>query len=150
MFNNGESRLLDFTKIFNDWAISEKDIEYPLLDLKEFNKVELRNYTLSWKNIGLELKNENGQLEIHPYEIGPDVLYQLSIPIEKDDTNKLGLLIRTARLKAGLTQEQLAMRSGTSRFYISRVENEKTDIEMSTFRKIIEAGLGKNLKLTIE
>ncbi|WP_143255096.1 helix-turn-helix transcriptional regulator, partial [Alkalitalea saponilacus] len=31
-----------------------------------------------------------------------------------------------ARLKAGLTQEQLAIKSGTTRFYISRIENDKT------------------------
>ena len=149
MFNNGESRLLDFKKLFNDWNISEDDIEYKLLDLKEFKKVELRNFTLSWTNIGLEIKNENGQIEKHPYEIGPDVLFQLSETVDSDET-KFGYLIKSARLKAGLTQEQLAMRSGTSRFYISRIENNNTDIEMSTFRKIIEAGLGKHLRLTIE
>jgi predicted transcriptional regulator len=49
-----------------------------------------------------------------------------------------------------LTQEQLAMRSGTTRFYISRIENNKTDVEMSTFRKIIEAGLGTHLRLIVE
>lgn len=53
-------------------------------------------------------------------------------------------------IESGLTQEQLARRSGTTRFYISRIENNKTDIEMSTFRKIIEAGLGKNLRFSIE
>ena len=149
MFNNGESRLLDFKRIFNDWNVSAKDIEYRLLDSKEFKKVELRNYTLSWPNIGLEIKNENGQIEKHPYEIGPDVLFQLSEQIDIDET-KPGYIIKSARLKAGMTQEQLAMRSGTARFYISRVENNKTDVEMSTFKKIIEAGLGKQLKLIIE
>lgn len=149
MFNNGESRLLDFKKIFNDWNISGEDIEYKLLDLKEFKKVELRNYTLSWPNIGIEIKNESGQIERHPYEIGPDVLFRLSQHIDINEM-KLGNLIKTARLKSGLTQEQLAMRSGTTRFYISRIENNKTDVEMSTFRKIIEAGLGKSLKLIIE
>jgi DNA-binding XRE family transcriptional regulator len=149
MFNNGESKLLDFNNIFNDWKISEDDIEFKLLDFKEFKKVELRNFTLSWPNIGLEIKNENGQIEKHPYEIGPDVLFQLSKTIDSEET-KFGFLIKTARLKAGLTQEQLAMRSGTTRFYISRIENNKTDIEMSTFRKIIEAGLGKHLRLSIE
>ena len=49
-----------------------------------------------------------------------------------------------------MTQEQLAMRSGTTRFYISRLENNRTDVELSTFRKIIEAGLGKKFKLLIE
>lgn len=34
MFNNGESRMLDFQKIFNDWKVSETDTEYPLLAQK--------------------------------------------------------------------------------------------------------------------
>jgi DNA-binding XRE family transcriptional regulator len=149
MFNNGESRLLDFKRIFKRWNISQDDIEYKLLDLEEFKKVELRNYTLSWPNIEFEIENEHGQSEKHPYEIGPDVLFQMSEQIESDET-KPGNMIKLARLKAGLTQDQLAMRSGTTRFYISRVENNKTDVEMSTFRKIVEAGLGKQLKLIIE
>jgi len=149
MFNNGDSRLLDFKKIFNDWNVSEQDPEYKLLDLKEFKIVELRNYTLSWPNIGFKIKNEKGQIKKHPYEIGPDVLFQLSQQIDTNET-KLGNIIKSARLKAGLTQDQLAIRSGTTRFYISRIENNKTDVEMSTFRKIIEAGLGKQLILTIE
>ncbi|WP_372948116.1 helix-turn-helix domain-containing protein [Mariniphaga sp.] len=149
MFNNGESRLLDFKKIFNKWNVSSDDLEYKLLDLKEFKKVNLRNFTLSWSNIEIEIKNEIGQIEKYPYEIGPDVLFQLSEQMDSNDI-KLGSIIKSARLKAGLTQEQLAMRSGTTRFYISRIENNKTDVEMSTFRKIIEAGLGKQLKLIIE
>ena len=150
MFNNGESRVLDFEKIFKQWNITENDFEYPLLDEKEFKKVKLRNYTLSWPNIEIKLKGENGENLTLPYEIGSDVLYQLSEEIKEPSKYRYGRLIRSARLKAGLTQEQLAVRSGTSRFYISRIENDKTDLEMSTFRKIVEAGLGKKLKLTIE
>jgi len=150
MFNNGESRLLDFQKIFTDWKISETDIEYPLLDPKEFKKLTLRNFTISWSNIEIKIKNENGEVEIHPYEIGADVLYKLSQELKVIAKPRFGSLIRNARLKAGLTQAQLAQRSGTSRFYISRLENNRTDMEMSTFRKIVEAGLGKNLKVVIE
>jgi DNA-binding XRE family transcriptional regulator len=150
MFNNGESRMLDFQKIFNDWKVSETDTEYPLLDPKEFKKVTLRNFTLSWSNVEIKIKNENGEVEIHPYEIGADILYNLSQELKVVAKPRFGSLIRTARLKAGLTQAQLAQRSGTSRFYISRLENNKTDLEMSTFRKIVEAGLGKNLKVVIE
>ena len=150
MFNNGESRVLDFKRIFDDWKISETDIEFPLLDLKEFKKVTLRNFTLSWSNIEIKINNENGETENLPYEIGADVLYNLSEEIKSPLKPRFGNLIRTARLKAGMTQAQLAQRSGTSRFYISRLENNKTDLEMSTFRKIVEAGLGKNLKVLIE
>jgi DNA-binding XRE family transcriptional regulator len=150
MFNNGESKLIDFNLIFKDWKLTPLDTEYPLKDKKEFQKVQLRNNTLSWENIPVALLNEEGNEENFPYEIDPYFLYQNSQPTENKYSLKIGGLIRNARLKAGLTQEQLAMRSGTSRFYISRLENEKTDVELSTFRKIIEAGLGKKMKVVIE
>jgi DNA-binding XRE family transcriptional regulator len=150
MFNNGESRILYFAVIFKQWNVNANDIEYTLLDEKEFRKVKLRNYTLSWANIAIKVKGENGEDLSLPYEIGSDVLYELSEEIKEPSKYRYGSVIRNARLKAGLTQEQLAMRSGTTRFYISRIENDKTDLEMSTFRKIVEAGLGKKLKLTIE
>ncbi len=150
MFNNGESRILDFEKIFEQWKIGENDIEFPLLIPREFEKVTLRNFTLSWSNIPVTLLSEDGKEELHPYELSPDELYKLSEPAEPSNSEKFGSLIKSARLKAGLTQEQLAQRSGTSRFYISRLENNRTDIELATFRKIVEAGLGKHLKLIIE
>jgi len=150
MFNNGESRVLDFAKIFKQWNVAENDFECPLLDEKEFKKVNLRNYTLSWSNINIKVNGQQGEELTLPYEIGPDVLYELSESINEPSKYRYGKLIRSARLKVGMTQEQLAMRSGTTRFYISRIENDKTDLEMSTFRKIVEAGLGKKLKMTIE
>ena len=150
MFNNGENRLLNFESIFKEWDIKENDIEYPLLTPSEFAKVELRNFTLSWSNISVILLSEDGKEETHSYELSPDELFRLSVPAELSNSEKFGSLIKPARKKAGLTQEQLALRSGTSRFYISRLENNRTDIELSTFRKIVEAGLGKNFKLTIE
>jgi len=150
MFNNGENRLLDFNRIFESWNIGEDDLEFTLLKPKEFKKVELRNFTLSWPNIPVTLISEEGTEEQHPYELSPDELYRLSESIEPQGSEKFGNLIKTARIKAGLTQEQLAERSGTSRFYISRLENNRTDVELSTFRKIVEAGLGKHFKLVIE
>ena len=139
-----------FEEIFKAWKIGNDDIEYPLLTPREFKKVALRNYTLSWSNIPVTLISEDGKEEIHPYELSPDELFRLSVPVEPSHSEKLGNLIRSARLKAGLTQEQLAQRSGTTRFYISRLENNHTDVELSTFRKIVEAGLGKQFKLIIE
>lgn len=150
MFNNGESRILDFEKIFKEWNVSKNDFEYPILDEKEFKKVELREFTLSWPNIEIQIKGESGENLTLPYEIGADVLYQLSQEIKDPTKHRYGSLIKSARQKAGLTQEELAIKSGTTRFYISRIENDKADLEMSTFRKIVEAGLGKKLKLTIE
>ena len=150
MFNNGESRMIDFELLFKEWNILEEDIEFPLLKKQEFEKVKLRNQTLSWDNIQVNLLNEDGKEQNHPYEIDPVTLFQHSTETEDDELSKYGSIIRRARKKAGMTQEQLAEKSGTSRFYISRLENNKTDIELSTFRKIVEAGLGKHLKLVIE
>ena len=39
--------------------------------------------------------------------------------------------------------------SGTTRNYISRIENDKSDIELGTLRKIIETGLGKKLEIQV-
>lgn len=150
MFNNGENRLIDFNKIFKAWEIKENDVEFPLLNPENFKKVTLRNFTLSWPNIKVMLLDEAGNEEVHPYELSPDVLYKMSEKTEATASEKFGSLIKAARIKAGLTQEQLALKSGTSKFYISRLENNRTDIELSTFRKIVEAGLGKVFKLTIE
>ncbi len=62
---------------------------------------------------------------------------------------KLGVLIREARKKANLTQEQLAEKTGTKRTYISRIEHDASDIRLSTLLRIIEKGLGGKLELNI-
>ena len=62
---------------------------------------------------------------------------------------KLGVLLQDLRTKEGLTQEELAKKSGTTKHYISRLENNKSGIEVSTLRKIIEGGLGKQMKIEI-
>jgi DNA-binding XRE family transcriptional regulator len=149
IFNNGEIRLLDFGKILSDWGIKESDIEYKLFDLSEIKKVKLRNQTLSWDNLTIKLTDDKGQEKEFPYEIGPDVLFRLS---QDSDIQALGFgdLVRKARIKAGLTQDELAHRAGTTRFYISRFENNKSDIELSTFKRIIESGLGKRLTVDIK
>ncbi len=150
MFNNGESRLLNFTKIFNDWELNENDVEYSLLKLEEFKKMELHNYTLSWPNIFIELLDDNGVKMKVPFEIGADVLYKLSEPIISGNDFFIGRLIKNARLKAGLTQQEVAQKSGTTRHYISKIENNKADLELSTLKKIIEAGIGKKLVLSVK
>ena len=56
--------------------------------------------------------------------------------------------LKEERLKAGITQEQLAERIGTKKTYISRLENGKSDIQLSTLFRIFE-GLGRKISLTI-
>jgi DNA-binding XRE family transcriptional regulator len=63
---------------------------------------------------------------------------------------KIGVLIEEARKKQGLTQEELAQKCGTNKSYISRIENDASDIRLSTLMKIIQVGLGGQLKLTLQ
>jgi HTH-type transcriptional regulator / antitoxin HipB len=63
---------------------------------------------------------------------------------------KLGVLIQEARKQRHLTQEELALKVGTTKNYISRVENNASDIRLSTLMRIITDGLGGHLKLTLD
>jgi DNA-binding XRE family transcriptional regulator len=63
---------------------------------------------------------------------------------------KLGVLLEEARTKLNLTQEELAERCGTNKAYISRIENNASDIRLSTLMRIIQQGLGGHLKLTLQ
>ena len=65
------------------------------------------------------------------------------------ETFKLGAMIHEARLEKGLTQEQLAVKCGTNKAYISKVENDIKDVRISTLQKIIEVGLGGQLNLSV-
>ena len=63
---------------------------------------------------------------------------------------KIGALIHEARLEKGLTQEELAEKVGTTKSYISKIENNIKEARISTLQKIIELGLGGHLELTIK
>jgi len=62
---------------------------------------------------------------------------------------KLGVLIQEMRERQNLTQEQLAQKCGTTKSYISRIENNASDIRLSTLMRIVKEGLGGHLKLTV-
>ena len=63
---------------------------------------------------------------------------------------KLGVMIQILRKDQGLTQQQLAEKCGTTKTYISRIENDASDIRLSTLMRIISEGLGGHLKLRVE
>lgn len=149
VFNNGESRIIDFRNVLKSIDINDSSPAKKLYDSKEFALVELQNNTLSWKNIEQYITMRNRKKEKFPFEIGADVLLKFSTPEKSVAILKVGNLIKESRLKSGLTQQELAVMSGTSRNYISRIENDKSDIELATLRKIIETGLGKKLDIRV-
>ena len=61
---------------------------------------------------------------------------------------KIGLMLRSAREKAGFTQDEIAERLQTKKSAISRIENHAEDIRLSTLEKFAEA-IGKRLSLKI-
>lgn len=62
---------------------------------------------------------------------------------------KLGYIMQQARLKKGMTQEELAEKCGTNKGYISKIENNIKEVLLSTLQKIVELGLGGQLELSI-
>ena len=69
---------------------------------------------------------------------------------KKAQLHLIGEMLRDARREAGITQEALAERIGTKKTYISRIENGKADIQISSLYRIFEEGLGKRVILYVE
>ena len=63
---------------------------------------------------------------------------------------KIGAMIHNTRIEMGMTQEQLAEKVGTTKSYISKIENDIKEVRLSTLRKIVEFGLGGKLELAIK
>lgn len=150
IFNNGEQRDIDFKKLFKKWRLSNEDPEFALNDPSVFKKVCLKNNTLCWKNIRIPLMDMDGKEVLQALEIDPEDLYINSVS-SGDGFKKFGIgkVIKKQRTLKGMSQDELAIRSGTSKTYISRVENDKIQPELHTLYKIVEIGLGKKIEVRI-
>ena len=63
---------------------------------------------------------------------------------------KIGALIHDTRIELGMTQEELAEKVGTTKSYISKIENNIKEARISTLQKIVELGFGGRLELNIK
>ena len=63
---------------------------------------------------------------------------------------KLGSMLQEARLKKGLTQEALALKLGTTKSYISKIENDIKEIRLSNLQRLVEVGLDAKLEVNIQ
>lgn len=62
---------------------------------------------------------------------------------------RLGTLLYEARIEKGMTQAELAEKVGTTKSYISKIENNVKEVRLSTLQKIVQLGLGGQLDLSI-
>jgi HTH-type transcriptional regulator / antitoxin HipB len=89
-------------------------------------------------------KNFDELLDIKYGKIGTE---KRDIFEEKAQYFVISEMLKEARKEANMTQEQLAEKIGTKKSYISRIENGKCDIQLSTLYRIFEFGLGKRVNL---
>ena len=68
----------------------------------------------------------------------------------ESESFRLGVLVSEARKQKGMSQETLAKKIGTSKSYISKIENGVKEARVSTLQRIIEDGLGGKLHLSVE
>ena len=61
---------------------------------------------------------------------------------------KVGVLLKQARERAGMTQDEVARKLRTKKSSISRIENHAEDIRLSTIQRYAKA-LGKTVKVEI-
>ena len=69
---------------------------------------------------------------------------------EEFEAFKIGVLIQEARKQRNMTQSELAEKAGTTKNYISRIENDASDIRLTTLMRIVREGLGGHLKLSLD
>ena len=71
--------------------------------------------------------------------------------LERDfESFKIGLLLKKAREEKHLTQLELAALVDKKREYISRIENNGSNLTLKTLFDIVEKGLGGRVKISIE
>jgi DNA-binding XRE family transcriptional regulator len=98
------------------------------------------------------MKTKNNSLNIEQFK---DKHYGKRGTVKREELEKgyesfkLGALLLEARKEKGLTQAQLAEKAGTTKSYISKIENNVKEVRLSTLQKIIERGLDGQLELSV-
>lgn len=95
-------------------------------------------------------------METKPWKSIKDEVYGFKGTPRRDQLDrevesfKIGLLLRKAREDKQLTQKQLGELVDKKRTYISRVENDGSNLTLKTLFDIVEKGLGGKVKISIE
>ncbi|RAJ90053.1 helix-turn-helix protein [Larkinella arboricola] len=149
LWTTSEVRTIDFEPLFTQWKDQGDTRLLPLMDYATFQQVAISpTRTLYWPNVLVSVPLRNRVIS-GPLDLDPDVLYEQSKLVKKTEKIPVGILLKKAREEAGLSQLELALKSGTTRHYISRIENGKSDIQLETLNKIVQLGMGKEVRVEI-
>ena len=102
------------------------------------------------------MKAENNNKDIATWSQIKDQVYGEKGTERRDNLEreaesfKIGLLLKKARESRHMTQEELGLIIDKKRTYISRVENDGSNITLSTLFDIVEKGLGGKVRITID
>lgn len=150
LWNTSEIRLSDFTPLFEQWEAEGDSKMATLRDWETFKQVTVsENRTLCWPNVPVSFTFK-GETRTSPLELDALELYRQSTLVKKTEPVNVGVMLREAREAAGLSQADVALKSGTTRNYISRIENDKSDIQLETLQKIVELGIGGEIVVQIK
>ena len=140
--NSGEYMVLNIKELFKKINIKKSDFGYEILTDKDiFKSVILIDNALAWENVVNQIQLPNDKIFETYFHLDPIVSIENSI---RDESIILGQQLKELRKRQHLSQDQLGKLSGTTKHYISKLENNKTDPEFKTLRKIYEVGLNKN------
>lgn len=150
LWNTSEIRILDFAPLFKQWEAEDDSKMATLREWETFKQVALsENRTLWWPNVQVSFTFK-GETRTSPLELDALELYRQSTLVKKMESVNVGSMLRKARENAGLSQADVALKSGTTRNYISRIENDKSDIQLETLQKIVELGIGGEIVVQIK
>jgi len=102
------------------------------------------------------MKAENNNKDITTWSQIKDQVYGEKGTERRDNLEreaesfKIGLLLKKARESRHMTQEELGLIIDKKRTYISRVENDGSNITLSTLFDIVEKGLGGKVRISID
>lgn len=150
LWSTSEIRVLNFAPLFEQWEADGDSNMAGLQDWETFKQVAIsENRTLCWPNVPVSYTFK-GEIRASPLEVDVQELYRQSKLVKKMEPVNLGAMLRGAREAAGLSQADVALKSGTTRNYISRIENDKSDIQLETLQKIVELGIGGEMVVQIK
>lgn len=95
-------------------------------------------------------------METKSWEEIKDTVYGEKGTERRDDLEReveslsIGLMIREARERSKLTQSELGERINKKRTFISRIENDGSNVTLKTLRTIVEKGLNGKVTISID